>query len=136
VETVESSQSCDDGNNALSDVIADGAGANGAPDGDGGGIPPVTDIHFNHGWDEGKKKNKEVTAATIADVNVAVADVNQDEDLSALMACPYQMLLPIFIDGQLSNAAASAVLSLASWGGGSQKCSRTTNEESDFIDQL
>ncbi len=41
VDLAESSHSCNDGNITLSDVIADDTGANGGPDGDGGGIPQL-----------------------------------------------------------------------------------------------
>ncbi len=60
VVLVEASHSCNDSNSILSDVIVDGAGANGGPDDDGRGGPSVADIHFNYygGNQEGNKENK------------------------------------------------------------------------------
>jgi hypothetical protein len=74
VDLAESSHSHNDGDSVLSKVIADGTGANCGPDGDGRGGPPVTDIHFNVycGNQEGNEENKEVAAATDADVNAVV----------------------------------------------------------------
>ncbi len=66
VDLAESSHCYDDGDSALSNIIANDTGANGSPDGDGGGGPPVADIHFNHGGNqEGSEKIKEVGSATL-----------------------------------------------------------------------
>jgi hypothetical protein len=86
MDLAESSHSCNNGNSILSDVIADGAGANSGPDGDSRGSSPVADIHFNFygGNQEGNKMNKEVVAATSTDVNAVVAEVNGDNAARAL----------------------------------------------------
>ncbi len=109
VDLVESRHSCNNGNSNLSNVIADGTGANGGSDGDGRGSPPVTDIHFNvYGSNqEGNEKNKKVVAATDADVNAVVAEEVNRDDAARALPCP--QLLPTFLGGRMSNATVSAV---------------------------
>ncbi len=97
VDSAESGHSRNDGNSALSDVVADDA--------------------FDNVGNDGDEDDDEVAAVNTTNENDAVVTTIVDANIAAVAtACPRPQSLPVFVGGGVKMH--SAVSTLASQGGG------------------